>query len=125
MFKRSILALTAASVVVVAPLSATAETINFGIISTESSANLKKQWVPFLDDMTKKIGLTIKPFFATDYAGVIEGVGAVFIFLPQILILFFFLSTTMNMAICNTRAMALVSQRATASNRSPYSPQNK
>ncbi len=46
-------------------------------------------------------------------------------FCYPILILFFFLSTTMNMAICNTRAMALVSQRATASNRSPYSPQNK
>lgn len=49
-----------------------AKTINFGIISTESSQNLKSMWEPFLADMSKKTGLEIKPFFATDYAGVIE-----------------------------------------------------
>lgn len=73
MFKRSVLAITAATAVVSAPVSAIAETINFGIIATESTANLKKQWVPFLNDMSKQTGMTIKPFFATDYAGVIEG----------------------------------------------------
>ncbi len=46
--------------------------INFGIISTESSANLKPMWQPFLDDMEKGLGVTVHPFFATDYAGVIE-----------------------------------------------------
>ena len=50
-----------------------AETINFGIISTESSSNLKKIWQPFLDDMRKSTGLEIKAFYASDYAGVIEG----------------------------------------------------
>jgi len=49
-----------------------ADEINFGIISTESSSNLKTNWDPFLADMAKKTGLTIKPFFASDYAGVIE-----------------------------------------------------
>jgi len=48
------------------------KTLNFGIISTESSQNLKKIWVPFLEDMEKKTGFEVKPFFAPDYAGVIE-----------------------------------------------------
>lgn len=47
--------------------------INFGIISTESTQNLKETWLPFLADMEKATGMTVKPFFATDYAGVIEG----------------------------------------------------
>jgi len=46
--------------------------INFGIISTEATQNLKKQWVPFLKDMEESIGMKVKPFFAPDYAGVIE-----------------------------------------------------
>ncbi|MDR1607307.1 MAG: phosphonate ABC transporter substrate-binding protein [Deltaproteobacteria bacterium] len=49
------------------------DVINFGVISTESSQNLKTIWEPFLADLNKKTGLTIKAFFATDYAGVIEG----------------------------------------------------
>ena len=48
------------------------KTINFGIINTESSQNLKTDWEPFLADMSKKTGLNIKPFFASDYAGVIQ-----------------------------------------------------
>ena len=47
--------------------------INFGIISTESQQNLRQQWEPFLDDMETATGLTVNPFFASDYAGVIEG----------------------------------------------------
>ena len=49
------------------------ETLNFGIISTESSQNLKTVWDPFLADMEKKLGMKVKAFFAPDYAGVIEG----------------------------------------------------
>ncbi len=47
--------------------------ISFGIISTESTANLKSTWQPVLEDMQKATGLTVKAFFAPDYAGVIEG----------------------------------------------------
>lgn len=47
--------------------------LNFGIISTESSANLKTIWVPFLADMEKQTGMKVNAFFAPDYAGVIEG----------------------------------------------------
>jgi phosphonate transport system substrate-binding protein len=53
--------------------AAHATTINFGIISTESSTNLKKDWEPVLAEMAKQTGYDIKPFFAPDYAGVIEG----------------------------------------------------
>ena len=49
------------------------EQINFGIISTESSQNLKSSFGPFLEDMEKELGLPVKAFFAPDYAGVIEG----------------------------------------------------
>ncbi|MEY3445488.1 MAG: hypothetical protein RIR45_243 [Pseudomonadota bacterium] len=47
--------------------------LNFGIISTESSQNLKSDWQPMLDDMAKKTGIKVNAFFASDYAGIIEG----------------------------------------------------
>lgn len=47
--------------------------LNFGIISTESSQNLKEQWDPFLEEMGKKTGMKIRAFFAPDYAGIIQG----------------------------------------------------
>ena len=48
------------------------KTLNFGIISTESTQNLKTIWDPFLEDMAKKLDMEVKAFFAPDYAGVIE-----------------------------------------------------
>jgi len=53
--------------------AALAEDITFGIISTESTQNLKADWEPLLADMSKQTGLTVKAFFAPDYAGIIEG----------------------------------------------------
>lgn len=50
-----------------------AKTINFGIISTESTQNLRSVWEPFLADMEKKTGYEVKAFFAPDYAGIIQG----------------------------------------------------
>jgi phosphonate transport system substrate-binding protein len=47
--------------------------LNFGIISTESSQNLKAMWDPFLADMGEQTGLKINAFFAPDYAGIIQG----------------------------------------------------
>ncbi len=54
------------------PLDADPTEINFGIISTESTSNLKEQWVPLMKDMEAALGMKVKPFFAPDYAGVIE-----------------------------------------------------
>jgi phosphonate transport system substrate-binding protein len=55
-------------------LASKAETteLNFGIISTEASANQKRNWGPFLEAMSKALGIKINGFYATDYAGVIE-----------------------------------------------------
>lgn len=47
--------------------------LNFGIISTESSQNLKTMWEPFLADMSKETGYKVNAFFASDYAGIIQG----------------------------------------------------
>lgn len=57
-----------------APLAAQeVKELNFGFISTESSANLAKSFEPLLKDLEKSIGIPVKPFFVGDYAGVIEG----------------------------------------------------
>jgi phosphonate transport system substrate-binding protein len=46
--------------------------INFGIISTESTQNLKQDWGVLLEDMQKRLGVKVNAFFAPDYAGIIE-----------------------------------------------------
>ncbi|KQY98132.1 phosphonate ABC transporter substrate-binding protein [Pseudolabrys sp. Root1462] len=70
------LALLGTALAIVASISATAaraeSEINFGVISTEASMNQKKNWEPFLADMTKATGLKINAFYSSDYAGVIE-----------------------------------------------------
>lgn len=47
--------------------------LNFGIISTESSQNLRTVWEPFLAAMGERTGMKINAFFAPDYAGIIQG----------------------------------------------------
>jgi phosphonate transport system substrate-binding protein len=47
--------------------------LNFGIIATEKAGALKQMWEPFLEDMTKSVGVKVIGFYATDYAGIIEG----------------------------------------------------
>ncbi|MGE0850137.1 MAG: phosphonate ABC transporter substrate-binding protein [Hyphomicrobiaceae bacterium] len=69
---RALMGTSVAVTLAIAPVRA-AEEINFGIISTEATSNLKKIWDPFLADMGKGTGLKINAFFASDYAGVIEG----------------------------------------------------
>ncbi|QIB35044.1 phosphonate ABC transporter substrate-binding protein [Ancylobacter pratisalsi] len=57
-----------------APLAAEEiKELNFGIISTESSAGLAKSFDPMLKDLEKAVGIPVKAYFAQDYAGVIEG----------------------------------------------------
>lgn len=46
--------------------------LNFGIISTESQANQKPIWEPFISAMSEQLGMPVKAFYATQYAGVIE-----------------------------------------------------
>ncbi|MFM7256886.1 MAG: phosphonate ABC transporter substrate-binding protein [Betaproteobacteria bacterium] len=49
-----------------------AQEVNFGIIATDSASVQRERWEPFFADMQKKTGLTIRSFYAPDYAGVIE-----------------------------------------------------
>ena len=74
MLKRLLATLTiAAAFAAPAAAQETPKEINFGIISTESSQNLKKDWDVLLEDMQKRIGVKVNAFFAPDYAGIIEG----------------------------------------------------
>lgn len=57
---------------VLSSLSSFAQEISFGIIATDSASAQRDRWEPFFKDMEKKTGLTVKSFYATDYAGVIE-----------------------------------------------------
>ena len=73
-----ILALSAA--VLMGSLALRAEvdlkTLRFGIIATESTDNLKATWGGFIKAMEEGTGYKVEPFFAPDYAGVIEAMGA-------------------------------------------------
>jgi phosphonate transport system substrate-binding protein len=69
MFKKTI----AAMAIGLSITGAMAQEINFGFISTESSQNIKSDWMPLIEDMEKQTGLKVKTFFASDYAGIIEG----------------------------------------------------
>ena len=67
-------ALATATAVAAGTASAEAmKEINFGIISTESSQNLRQAWEPLLEDMGEELGMKVNAFFAPDYAGIIEG----------------------------------------------------
>lgn len=48
------------------------EELRFGIIATESTIGLRNEFEPFLDDMSKALGIPVECYFASDYAGVIE-----------------------------------------------------
>jgi phosphonate transport system substrate-binding protein len=69
MFKKTL----AAMAIGLSITTAFAQDINFGFISTEASQNIKSDWQPLIDDMEKQTGLKVKTFFASDYAGIIEG----------------------------------------------------
>ena len=74
--RRRLLAFLFAALLLVSAGTASAaeqKELNFGIISTESSQNLRTLWDPFLADMSKALGMKVNAFFASDYAGIIEG----------------------------------------------------
>ena len=73
MLRRTFVALIAAAALSTQVHAQEAKPLNFGIISTESSTNLKSVWQPVIDDLSRAIGVPVKPFFASDYAGIIEG----------------------------------------------------
>ena len=48
------------------------QTINFSILSAEDQTSMSKVWQPLIDDMREQTGLTVKPFFASNYTALIE-----------------------------------------------------
>jgi phosphonate transport system substrate-binding protein len=70
--RRLALAALATMSLAAAHTAAQAQEINFGVIATDSASTQRERWEPFFRDMEKKTGLTIKSFYAPDYAGVIE-----------------------------------------------------
>lgn len=69
--RRSLLAAAALTLAGIAHANELRE-INFGIIATEKAGALKQMWEPFLEDMSKAVGMKVNGFYATDYAGIIE-----------------------------------------------------
>jgi len=73
MLRRTFLAVVASGVVALPAFAQDVKVLNMGIISTETSSNLKSAWQPVIDDLSRALGVQVKPFFASDYAGIIEG----------------------------------------------------
>lgn len=73
MVRKTLAAATLTVTLAASGMAATADELNFGVISTEKTSNLKQVWEPFIAEMEKGTGLKIKAFFASDYAGIIEG----------------------------------------------------
>jgi len=46
--------------------------LNFSIVSTEASQTQMQEWGPFLKDMESATGLTVKPYFGSNYSALIE-----------------------------------------------------
>ena len=69
---RSLAALSLGAATWAASWAVQAQEINFGIIATDAASVQRERWEPFFRDMEKKTGLTVKSFYAPDYAGVIE-----------------------------------------------------
>lgn len=73
MFKKLIATSVATLALGLSASTVFAQDINFGIISTEATQNLKQDWEPLIADMKKQTGFNVTAFFAPDYAGIIEG----------------------------------------------------
>ncbi|ATJ84373.1 phosphonate ABC transporter substrate-binding protein [Halomonas beimenensis] len=71
-FRRLTLPLIAGVGLAASPFVAAEEPLKFGIISTESSQNQAPLWDPFLAELSEALDREVEPFFATDYAAVIQ-----------------------------------------------------
>ena len=48
------------------------KTLAFEILSAEDQASYEPLWTPLLDDLSKAIGVPVKPFFSSNYAALIQ-----------------------------------------------------
>jgi phosphonate transport system substrate-binding protein len=54
------------------PAAGAPKELTFSILSAENQASMGPLWQPLLDDMSRQIGVKVKPFFATNYTSLIE-----------------------------------------------------
>jgi len=54
------------------PAPEASQTITFSVLSAEDQQSMSKVWQPLFDDMHKATGLTIKPFYASNYTSLVE-----------------------------------------------------
>ena len=55
-----------------APAPQASTVVSFSVLSAEDQQSMAKVWQPLFDDMQKATGLTIKPYYATNYASLVE-----------------------------------------------------
>ena len=55
-----------------APTVTPPRTLTFSIVSTEATQTQMQEWGPFLKDMEAATGLTVKPFFGSNYSALVE-----------------------------------------------------
>ena len=55
-----------------APKAEAPKQLVFSIVSTEATQTQMQEWGPFLKDMETATGLTVKPFFGSNYSALIE-----------------------------------------------------
>lgn len=55
-----------------APKTEAPATLTFSIVSTEATQTQMQEWGPFLKDMEKATGVTVKPFFGSNYSALVE-----------------------------------------------------
>lgn len=46
--------------------------LNFSILSAEDQAAFQPRWTPLLDDLSKAIGVPVRPYFSSSYAALVE-----------------------------------------------------
>jgi len=71
-FLKSLGVIALAMMITAGAQAADGKQLIFGLLSVESQDNLMKRWRPVLEAMEAKTGLKVKPYFASDYAGIIE-----------------------------------------------------
>ena len=55
-----------------APPPLAGRTVSFSVLSAEDQQSMARVWQPLFDDMQKATGLTIKPYYAANYASLVE-----------------------------------------------------
>ncbi len=54
------------------PAPKASDVLNFSILSAEDQQSMGRVWQPLLDDLHAQTGITVKPFFASNYTALIE-----------------------------------------------------